>query len=471
MNEEAESGRTRSTRILSLLTIVAILTALPTAATTQILLARGEKIEGTDFKGIVDLTVRPGFENAKVTISVDGQKIADNLKSPYHVVVDFGPSAVQHKISVTATAPNGKRVQWHETINRGMLPLSLNVRPVDVNARLFEAKVTHPADDPVEKVELWEDGRLAATATAEPYRFTVSEAALGSGFVQVTAKSKSGEEVADFWSITGEVHAASIQVRTVPIFVSVVDRDGVTRDDVDRSLFRIIDNDSEAKIIEFGKAFDQPISIALLLDASSSMLYTMPDVAKAANEFVQRTLKAGDKCSVTAIQDVPRRRQTLTDDRTLVQNALANLEPSGQTAFYDAVMSAVRELKDEKRRRAIVVLTDGADTSSVASSEEVDKVLREASIPLYIIAYETGAQEASLDRMRYLTAQTGGFVAVATKMNLQAKYREIEKDLRAQFAILYQVTDYAKPNEWRRVRVTLSSPKLTARTIRGYFAP
>jgi len=63
----------------------------------------------------------------------------------------------------------------------------------------------------------------------------------------------------------------AVQVREVPIFVSVIDRNGVTRDDVDRSLFRILDNGEEAKIIDFGKAFDQPISIALILDASSSM--------------------------------------------------------------------------------------------------------------------------------------------------------------------------------------------------------
>ncbi|HEX8153091.1 MAG TPA: VWA domain-containing protein, partial [Thermoanaerobaculia bacterium] len=160
-----------------------------------------------------------------------------------------------------------------------------------------------------------------------------------------------------------------------------------------------------------------------------------------------------------------------TDDTSAVQRALNDLQPRGQTAMYDAVASAIRELRNEKRRRAIVVLTDGADTSSIASTEEIDQMLRESGIPLYVIAYETGTTGVDLDRMKYLTAQTGGFVAVATQQNLMAKYSEIEKDLRAQFAITYQVTDYSKPNEWRRVRVQLNSPKLTARTIGGYFTP
>ena len=441
------------------------------AAATQLLLSRGGAIPQLEYKGVVDLTVSPGFDSAKVAITVDGQKIADNLRSPYRVVVDFGPSAVEHKIAITAQGAGGRKAHWIETINRGHLPLAVKVKPVDLATRTFEIVATAPGDDPIEAVQLWDDGKVFATTTESPWRVQVPEASMAMGFVQVTAKSKSGEEVADFWSSAGEVHSDNIQVRTVPIFVSVVDANGITRDDVDRSLFRILDNAAEAKIVEFGKAFDQPISIALLLDASSSMIEAMPKVAKAANEFVQKTLRTGDRCSVTAIQDVPRRRQTLTDDTSAVQRAVNDLQPRGQTALYDSVASAIRELKDEKRRRAIVLLTDGADTSSIASSEEIDEMLRESGIPLYVIAYETGTTGVDLDRMKYLSAQTGGFVAVATQQNLMAKYGEIEKDLRAQFAITYQVTDYSKPNEWRRVRVQLNSPKLTARTIGGYFTP
>jgi len=60
---------------------------------------------------------------------------------------------------------------------------------------------------------------------------------------------------------------------------------------------------------------------------------------------------------------------------------------------------------------------------------------------------------------------------MATVQNLPQKYNEIEKDLRAQFAIRYQITDYKRPNAWRKVRVVLNARNLTARTIRGYFAP
>jgi Ca-activated chloride channel homolog len=468
---------TRHNRVPSSLTaallITAVLTAAPAHATTQLLLTRGEQSDATGIKGVVDLTVNPGFENARVTIAVDGQKIADGLVSPHRVVVDFGPVVVQHKIAVTAATPSRKRVQWTQTINKGHLPLSVRVVPVDLANRVFECRTTAPDDDPIQTVEVWDAGQSVASTSDAPYRFTVTPEVLASGFVQVTAKTKSGEEAADFWSAAGDVHVESIQVRTVPIFVSVVNSDGTTLDDVDRSLFRILDNGSETKIIEFGKAFDQPISIALLVDGSASMTYSMQQAAKAATAFIQSTLKQGDRCAVYAIQDVPRRKQALTDDPALVSNALSTISPAGNTALYDAIKSALRELNNEKARRAIIVLTDGADTGSIASFEDAEKAARQAGIPIYFIAYNTGndSQSRDIERLKYLASQTGGFVATATQQNLHARYTDIEKDLRAQFAIRYQVTDYAKQNEWRAVRVVLASPTLTARTIRGYFAP
>ncbi|HYR28506.1 MAG TPA: hypothetical protein VEU30_08575, partial [Thermoanaerobaculia bacterium] len=72
--------------------LLTTLLTIPAAATTQLVLERGTPPDaGIAYTGVVDLAINPGFDNAKVTVLVDGQKIADNLLSPYHVVVDFGP--------------------------------------------------------------------------------------------------------------------------------------------------------------------------------------------------------------------------------------------------------------------------------------------------------------------------------------------------------------------------------------------
>jgi VWFA-related protein len=456
----------KSYDLVQIIVCASLLAFAAQANTTQLLLNRSTSPEGI-FTGVLDLTVSPGFEDARVTVVVDGQKVAEGLRSPYHVTVDFGPMAVEHKITVTATGSNGKKVQWHETVNHGHLPLTVKLSPVDLTNRVFEASVTSPQNDPVQAVQFWENGKVLSTLTEAPYRYAIPAENFQQQFVQVTAKTKSGDEAADFWSGSGDVHAESVEVRTVPIFVSVVDRNGATHDDVDRSLFRVIDNGSEGKILEFGKAFNQAISIALILDASASMTYSIADATKAALTFVQRTLKQGDRCTIFSVRDTPRREVPLTADRTSVEKAIANIRPSGRTSLYDAISSAIRELRSEKNRKAIVVLSDGGDTSSVMSFEDIDRLTKEAGIPLYFIAYDSGApsEPQEVDRMNYLAGETGGFLVTASADNLQAKYSDIEKDLRAQYAILYQITDLAKHNQWRRVRVVLNSPKLTARTI------
>jgi len=455
-------------------TVSTFIFALSLHANQQIVLSRDTQPDRGELRGIIELTVAPGFDDARVTLVLDGEKIAENLHSPYKVPVDFGTVPIEHRIGVTVWSGT-KKIQWHETVNRGHQPLTVKVVPVDLNNRLFEAKTTAPEDDPIVSVALWDAGKEVAEATSEPYRFTVPQSAVEAGFVQVTAKAKSGEEVADFWSTTGDVHVESVEVRTVPIFVSVVDGNGQTRDDVSRDLFKVMDNGAEGKILEFGKAFDQPISIALLVDSSASMTYELEHVTKAAQSFVERTLKPGDRCAVYAIRDVPRRAQELTTDKALVIKAMAGLQAGGRTALYDAISAAIRDLKNEKNRRAVVVLTDGGDTSSMASFDELDRMATEAGVPIYFIAYETGepTEQNELDRLNYLAGQTGGFIVTANaeQHNLQAKYAAIERDLRAQFAIRYQITDYKRPNAWRKVRVVLSSRNLTARTIRGYFAP
>lgn len=451
---------------------ISILSLLITtqAAATQLVLKREAPNQHTgEYTGIVDLLIEADLENAKVTVTVDGQKVATNLLAPHRVSVDFGPTPVQHKITITATAGKGKRAQWTETINKGNLPLAVKLRQIDT--RTFVVETTSPNDDPIELVQLWDSGQAVASASEAPYRFEVPDSLLAAGFVQVTAKTKSGDEAADFWSPSGSIVAEEMQVRTIPIFVSVVDRNGNTRDDIDRSQFRIIDNNSEAKIVEFGKAFDQPISIALLLDASASMTYSITHATKAAADFVDKSLKDGDRCSVTAIQDVPRRKQMLSADRMEIATAVRGIKPEGRTALFDAVISAIRELRDEKNRRAIVALTDGGDTGSNYSYDDAHKMAREAGIPIYFIVYEGGAEPRDLERLQFLATETGGFMATATQQNLMAKYEAIEKDLRAQFAIKYQVSDFGKSNEYRSVRVVLDSPKLTARTIKGYFTP
>ncbi len=465
------SRRTHVLRILPLVFFVAA--AANATPSNQLILSRGNE-PANDIKGTVDLTIVPGLDDARVTVVVDGQKIAEGLRAPWHVPVDFGPSLVEHRIIVTATGAGRKLVQWQTTINKGHQTLRVKIEAVDLANGVFKANVTAPHDDPVVSVSVWEDGKPIASIDAPPYRFTIPPERFVRKTVQVTARTKSGDEAGDFWQAGGEIQSEAIEVRTVPLFVSVVDSNGAARDDVDQALFKVIDNGTEARILQIGKAFKQPISIALLLDASTSMTYQMPNATRAATNFVERTLKEGDRCAVFSVRSTPRREVELTTDRATIKQVVSAIKAMGQTALFDAIASAERELRDEKNRRAIVILTDGGDTSSNASFDDIDRLTRETGIPIYVIAFDSGAsidEPQDMARLQYLAGETGGFLVTASADNLQARYADIEKDLRAQYAITYQVSGLVHHNQWRRVHVMLKSPQLTARTIRGYFAP
>jgi len=465
--------QSRNTNLPLAITLTLLLATTAAAAPDQLILGRGTA-PPADVKGPIDLTIVPDFDDARVTVTVDGQKIVEGLRSPWHVPVDFGPLLIEHKIVVTATGADHKRIQWQTTINKGHQSLGIKIVPVDAANRIFEANVTSPDEDPVVSVSAWDDGKPIATAEQAPYRFTIPAEHFAQKTVQITARTKSGDEAVDFWSAAGDVKSEALEVRTVPLFVSVIDRNGTARDDVDQALFKVVDNGFEGEILQIGKAFNQPISIALLLDASTSMTYEMPKATRAAVTFVESTLKSGDRCAVYSVRSSPRREMELSTDRAAIESVVKSIKAEGKTALYDAIASAERELRDEKNRRAIVILTDGGDTSSIASFDEIDRLTKESGIPIYVIAYDSGVnddQPQDMNRLQYLATETGGFLVTASAQNLQARYADIEKDLRAQYAITYQITDLARHNQWRKVHVMLKSPQLTARTIRGYFAP
>src|SRR5438270_5401702 len=164
----------RNAHLSLAITLTFLLAGTAAAAPDQLILGR-DTAPPADVKGPIDLTIVPDFDDARVTVTVDGQKIVESLRSPWHVPVDFGPAAVEHKIVVTVAGANGKRIQWQTTINKGHQTLGVKIEPVDAANRIFEAHVTSPDEDPIVSVSAWDGGKPIATVEQAPYRFTIPE--------------------------------------------------------------------------------------------------------------------------------------------------------------------------------------------------------------------------------------------------------------------------------------------------------
>jgi len=173
--------------------------------------------------------------------------------------------------------------------------------------------------------------------------------------------------------------------------------------------------------------------------------------------------------------------QSLTNDQASLEQAISRVSANGSTSLYNAIYIALKDLErlkritpDEVRRRAIVVLSDGDDTASSLTFEDVQDLARRSHTSIYTIAIQTPGlpQHDAAFVMRHLAQDTGGmaFFPQQTR-DLSRIYREVADELASQYLVAYTSTNPARDGKWRNVTVRVARPDTIARTRSGYFAP
>lgn len=302
----------------------------------------------------------------------------------------------------------------------------------------------------------------------------------------VNAPAASSPAVAD----SDEVITIDTSLVTVP--VSVFDRRGIYIPDLQRSEFRIFEDGVEQEISYFGTS-DKPFTVVLLLDTSLSTNYKIEEIQRAAVAFVDQ-LKSED---AVAVIEFDRDVNVLTDvtrDRTRIYRAIAKADFGGGTSLYDAVLFSLRKrLNKIEGRKAIVLFTDGVDTTSenagydttLAIAEEADALI----FPIYYNTFDwnnsgartsrviapvgTTAEEYEIGR-RYLVElaeSTGGrvFRPEATADGLTDAFRGIAEELRRQYNIGYIPTTPGSPGQRKQIRVRVNRPNLILRARDSYI--
>lgn len=241
--------------------------------------------------------------------------------------------------------------------------------------------------------------------------------------------------------------------------------------------------DGTQQSISFFSNIQQPSALAILLDTSNSMEEKLQTAQEAAVGFARR-MRSGDTIEVIDFNSQVRIVQPFTSDGAALERAIRGTTVNGSTSLYNAIYISLKELKKERartaeeiRRQAIVVLSDGDDTSSLVEYDEVLDLAKRSETAIYAI----GLRQSDAGRpkfkeaefvLRQLSQETGGRAFFPnTVAELPKIYQTISDELSTQYSIAYTSKNPLKNGAWRRIVVRVKSTGLTARTRQGYYGP
>jgi VWFA-related protein len=230
------------------------------------------------------------------------------------------------------------------------------------------------------------------------------------------------------------------------------------------------------KIVSFGLE-QVPFVAAILLDLSGSMGNKM-SLARAACARFADGIRVGDSIGIYSFnKDKVKLMQDFSEVKD-IDPIVWDTDPDGETPLYDAVVTASEALgKREEQRRAILVISDGADTKSKATFEQAIRAASLANVMIYAVdmseaAFGRGpAKDSGSQVLKDFALKTGGrFFPSPGGSQLRDAFAEAVDELRNQYTLVYEPTNEKQDGKWRAITLTAKNPSLKVRTRQGYYS-
>ncbi len=373
-----------------------------------------------------------------------------------------------------------------------LLPAAADPRGEEVSKRKgFEITITSPKtgefrfgrseitaevkiDDPslVEKVEFYVDDKLVFIDTEPPYSCIYDFGTAPHSFViRAKAYHKAGVTVTDTAITRRVVLNYQVQVNRVVLHATAQAPDHRFALDLKKEDFQLQEDGTPQQIIDFYLE-QRPVVLCLLLDSSGSMQGKMDKVHLAADKFVD-ALRQEDRALVIDFDEKVFLLEDFTREGKLLKEAIDSTYAEGGTALYDALYAAFRKLRDHEGRKAIVLLTDGEDTSSKFSYQRVLESAKTNEVIIYSIGLGVSFLDVSSHSiLKELAEETGGRAFFPGKAeDLEGVYQQIAEELRSQYYLTYSPSNENWDGKWRKIKLNTPQRKeLEVRTRRGYYA-
>lgn len=425
---------------------------------------------------IVNVDVLPPVK--RVEFWVEGKKVMARNAPPYRAELDLGKLPKRVEVKVVGYDAAGRYVDADAfVVNERETPLEVKITRTATpdGVSHFKLSLQNPKGAAIRKVELYAGDKKIHEWTHPPYAISIPTASLGNAeFVRASAFDDTGYEASDLLFLNGERYIEEIEVNLVELPVQVSDGSGIPIADLQEKDFTILENGKAQNISSFNFAANLPISVGVLLDYSGSMMPRMDDAKKAAIDFFKSIMQSRDRAFIGGFASDPTKNAPFVSDVATLEAQVNNIpNAGGGTALYDAIVTGLYRFRNLQGRKALIVITDGEDTTSRLSYDDMLTYARAARVPLYFIGIGFGFGPGALGgpgRMRSLAAETGGVAYLIRNVKeLPDTYKQLEKDLRSQYVLSYHTESSKKDQAYRTVEVKVDRPDAKVRTIRGFI--
>ena len=298
-----------------------------------------------------------------------------------------------------------------------------------------------------------------------------------------------------------------VETNLTNIFFTAADKNKRFISDLKAEDIRVLEDGQPQEIFTFQQNIDLPLSLAILIDTSASEERTLPDEKEAARAFLENVLRANkDEAAIVSFTGETTLEQGFSGNIERLRRAIDRVEfvpPSGyvgggvvvngtppisgtnqslagSTAIWDAVWATSEELisgSAEHTRRAIILLTDGDDTSSRMKMHDAIERAQKADALIYAIGigdrYTFNVNEGAL---RKIAEHTGGRAYFPKhEQDLRDAFTQIQRDLREQYLVAYSPSNKARDGSYRKIEIQVVNPDLKQQNLKlnyrsGYFA-
>ncbi len=427
--------------------------------------------------GAVQLEVEAPESTGYVEFFHDGEPMGRRNRPPWTISVPLGEVVRRSLVTAVARTPSGDYLGEDAIVLNnptGRLGVEILLAPeTSVTDGKRQVTVSVTSTDPVHQVTLDLDDRRVARWAECPCVASIPVSELEDATIlsadATDAAGARGDAVLTLGGGGGFVGTVTVELVELPVVVLDQQESPVTG--LEEKDFTVSEDGRPVELEGFGTTADLPLSLAVAVDISGSMVEVFPQVREAVAGFADDLLETGDQVVLLTFSWDAQVVLPWTTDVGLVDDRLDRVEPEGGTSLHDAVVRSLEQFRGRRGRQAVVLLTDGEDTTSRTDLEATVRFARTMRIPIFPIGLGVGRLDFQSRRfLKELATETGGELFLPKKAeDLPEVYARISELLRSQYLLWYRSSSTKPADEFREVEVTVDKPEVAVRTISGYY--